>query len=160
MQVTKVDFDDPGQAADFVMLMSHYACDEMGGGVDLSPEVKRDLPAALRGRAHWVSFIAYADCRAAGLINCVEGFSTFACKPLLNIHDVIVHSDFRGRQIAGQLMQEVEREARDRGCCKLTLEVLSGNEPAQKAYTRFGFAPYELDPEHGRAEFWQKVLQK
>ena len=46
--------------------------------------------------------------------------------------------------------------ARERGCCKVTLEVLSNNEKAKKAYTRFGFEPYVLDPAAGPAQFWQK----
>jgi len=44
------------------------------------------------------------------------------------------------------------------GCCKLTLEVLSGNVGAQKAYRAAGYAPYELDPQMGSAQFWQKRL--
>ena len=40
----------------------------------------------------------------------------------------------------------------------LTLEVLEGNKVAQAAYRASGFAGYELDPEVGRAMFWQKKL--
>ena len=56
------------------------------------------------------------------------------------------------------LLAEVEREAKRRACCKVTLEVLSNNAPAKKAYTRFGFEPYVLDPEAGPAQFWQKAV--
>ena len=52
-----------------------------------------------------------------------------------------------------------ERVAIERGCCKLTLEVLSENHAAKKAYARYGFGPYELDPKAGQAHFWQKALQ-
>jgi hypothetical protein len=44
------------------------------------------------------------------------------------------------------------------GCCKLTLEVLSGNTTAQTSYQRFGFAQYQLDPAAGQALFMQKWL--
>ncbi len=158
MDILKADLTDPQQAADFISLMSHYACDPMGGGVDLSEPIKAELPSALAARKNCVSFLAYVEAQPAGLINCMEGFSTFACKPLLNIHDVIVHADFRGRNIAGQLLEAAEQEAVRRGCIKLTLEVLHGNAFARKVYQRQGFAPYVLDPAMGIAEFWQKPL--
>jgi ribosomal protein S18 acetylase RimI-like enzyme len=52
----------------------------------------------------------------------------------------------------------VEQLARERGACKLTLEVLSGNQPAQRLYARVGFAGYQLDPAMGDARFLQKWL--
>ena len=93
-----------------------------------------------------------------GLINCFAGFSTFAARPLLNIHDVVVHADYRGRGIGRGLLAWAEQRARDLGCCKLTLEVLSNNTAAQAAYERAGFAPYVLDPAAGQALFLQKLL--
>jgi ribosomal protein S18 acetylase RimI-like enzyme len=52
----------------------------------------------------------------------------------------------------------VEQLARARGACKLTLEVLEGNVPAQKLYRRLGFDNYQLDPAMGQAQFMQKWL--
>ena len=49
--------------------------------------------------------------------------------------------------------------ARQLGCCKLTLEVLENNLGAQASYRKAGFAPYQLDPQAGRALFWQKPLE-
>jgi GNAT superfamily N-acetyltransferase len=102
--------------------------------------------------------IAFVGGKPAGLINCIEGFSTFACKPLLNIHDVVVLAEFRGKGISSQLLKKAEEIANSLGCCKLTLEVLEGNKLAQAAYIANGFAGYQLDPEMGRAMFWQKKL--
>jgi GNAT superfamily N-acetyltransferase len=93
-----------------------------------------------------------------GLINCFEGFSTFACRPLVNVHDVVVLESHRGRRITQRMLAKVEEEARRRGACKLTLEVLSGNARAMKAYARDGFAGYQLDPSFGTATFMQKKL--
>ncbi len=56
------------------------------------------------------------------------------------------------------MLHKVEDIARQRGCCKITLEVLEGNGPAQASYTKFGFAPGEFDPAHGRMMFWIKPL--
>ncbi len=158
MNILKADLNDHAQAADFICLMSQYALDPMGGGKDLSAQIKADLPAALAARDHCVSFIAHVDGKPAGLLTCMEGFSTFACQPLLNIHDVIVSAEYRGRNIADELLEAAQQEAIARGCVKLTLEVLSGNEPARKVYARNGFAPYILDAATGVAQFWQKTL--
>lgn len=78
--------------------------------------------------------------------------------PLVNVHDLMVSAPFRGEGLAGRILAKVEEIARQRGCCKVTLEVLEGNEAAQRAYRRAGFAPYELDPAQGRALFWEKKL--
>ena len=56
------------------------------------------------------------------------------------------------------MLGKVELLARDRGCCKLTLEVLEGNAVARSAYEKFGFTGYELDPAMGKAHFWEKKL--
>ncbi len=52
----------------------------------------------------------------------------------------------------------VEQIARERGACKLTLEVLQGNSSAIRLYERIGFAGYQLDPAMGHAQFLQKWL--
>ena len=96
--------------------------------------------------------------RPIGLINCFEGFSTFAARPLINVHDVAVLPGYRGRGVAQAMLARVEEEARRRGACKLTLEVLEGNQPAMRLYQREGFAPYALDPAWGTAVMMQKPL--
>ena len=40
----------------------------------------------------------------------------------------------------------------------VTLEVLDGNAPARRAYQRFDFTAYELDPAQGKALFWEKKI--
>ena len=102
--------------------------------------------------------LAIVDGSPAGMAVCFEGFSTFACKPLLNIHDIIVIKEYRGRGISKRLLAKAEEIATGLGCCKLTLEVLEGNTIAQAAYKASGFAGYELDPRMGKAMFWQKKL--
>jgi ribosomal protein S18 acetylase RimI-like enzyme len=159
MTVEMVDYADQRQAADLVNLLDSYARDPMGGGEPLADEVKQQLVPALAERSDAFSLICYVQDEPAGLINCFEGFSTFKAKPLLNIHDVAVDPKFRGRGVSQALLAEVETIARERGYCKITLEVLAGNQIAQRAYLRFGFADYELNPAHGKALFWQKTLQ-
>ncbi len=51
-----------------------------------------------------------------------------------------------------------EQLAKAKNCCKVTLEVLDNNVGAKRAYEKFGFGGYELDPESGKAVFWQKKI--
>ena len=157
-EVLLVNYTDPQHAKDLVYLMDSYACDPMGGNTALKAEVKATLANALAKIPYAFSVICYVDGKPAGLVNCFEAFSTFKCQPLINIHDVIVIEDFRGLKISQLMLQKVEDVARERGCCKITLEVLEGNTVAQNSYLKFGFAGYELDPQMGKAMFWEKVL--
>jgi GNAT superfamily N-acetyltransferase len=152
------DLSNTVHAQAIVYLLNEYAKDPMGGGAELSEFVKANLVSEMAKRpiAHVV--IAFVNGRPAGLANCIEGFSTFACKPLLNIHDMVVLAEYRGQGISSQLLKKAEAIAESLGCCKLTLEVLEGNKTAQAAYIANGFAGYELDPVMGRAMFWQKKL--
>ncbi len=158
IDIERANYLDPRQAADIVLLLDRYARDPMGGGAPLAPEVQRDLPASLAALPHAVSLLCYVDGRPAGLVNCFEGFSTFSCKKLLNIHDFAIADEFRGLGLSQYMLSEVEAVARERGCAKLTLEVLEGNEAARGAYRKFGFDDYQLDPALGKALFWQKSV--
>lgn len=158
IEIIKADYLNEQHKKDIPVLLDAYASDPMGGKKPLDDSVKNSLVTELSRISHAFSVIAYADGQAAGLINCFEGFSTFACKPLINIHDVVVANRYRGYGISQKMLEKVEEIARSKDCCKITLEVLSNNEVAKSAYTKFGFSGYELDPEAGRALFWQKQL--
>jgi len=143
-------------------LLDAYACDPMGGAEPLSDFARANLPHALAERPNLFSVLAFDEASGGlpvGLINCVEGFSTFACQPLVNVHDVVVVASHRGQGVAEQMLGLVEQLARTRGACKLTLEVLEGNRPAQKLYRRLGYVNYQLDPAMGLAQFMQKWLE-
>ena len=154
--IRPVELDNDGVA--LLQLLDSYARDPMGGGTPLPEQVKQNLIPQLQQRNDYLGVIAFHDDKPAGLINAFEGFSTFAARPLLNIHDVIVGPEFRGKGLSQRMMSELEQRAREQGCCKLTLEVLSNNTAAQNAYRKFGFGAYELDPEAGEALFWQKPI--
>jgi GNAT superfamily N-acetyltransferase len=158
VDVVMADYRDPAHARALVDLLDAYARDPAGGGSPLSAEVMAELPTALAKRPQAFSVLAYDGEQPVGLINCIEGFSTFACKPLVNVHDVVVLASHRGQRVTQRMLARVEDEARSRGACKLTLEVLSGNQSALRAYEREGFANYQLDPAFGSAMFLQKKL--
>ncbi|MBL4940224.1 MAG: GNAT family N-acetyltransferase [Colwellia sp.] len=155
----EADYKNKQHAKDLIMLLNAYALDPMGGGEPLAVEVQQNLVPALAKRSDVFTLLAYVDDEPAGIVNCVEGFSTFNCKPLINIHDCGVLTKFRGLGLSLKMFAEVEKIAIERGCCKLTLEVLQGNEIAKNAYKKLGFSNYELDPTLGHALFWEKKLK-
>lgn len=152
------DLANPVHAQAILVLLNEYAKGPMGSGAELPDFVRNNLIDELKKRPAMLAVLAFVDEQPAGLAICIEGFSSFACKPLLNIHDMAVAAAFRGRRLSHRILAKVEAVARERGCCKLTLEVLEGNAIAQNAYRSFGFAGYELDPAMGKAMFWQKKL--
>jgi ribosomal protein S18 acetylase RimI-like enzyme len=164
LKVRRVTYDDPTDCAALLKLMDVYARDPMGGGVPLSAEVKERLCPDLSSNPSAISFIAWRDGdgkqEAIGLINCFIGYSTFKARPLLNIHDIVVLPECRSQGVGQALLAAAEVEARERGCCKLTLEILSGNTQAMASYARFGFEPYTLDPKAGQASFMHKWLSQ
>lgn len=157
-KIVTADLSLPSQAAAIIYLLNEYAKDEMGGGAELPKFVKDNLIIELRKQQGAHVVLAFMNEEPAGMAICFEGFSTFACKPLLNIHDIVVVKAYRGRGISTRLLARAEEIALNLGCCKLTLEVLEGNTVAQAAYKASGFAGYELDPRMGKAMFWQKKL--
>ncbi|CAH0187425.1 GNAT family N-acetyltransferase [Pseudomonas mediterranea] len=156
--VLQASYTNPVHAEAICLVLNGYAEDPMGGGRSLPAEVLLHLPEELAKRPHAFSVLAFVNGEPAGLVNCFEGFSTFACRPLVNIHDVVVMKAFRGLGLSQKMLQKVEDIARQRGCCKITLEVLEGNAVAQASYSKFGFAAGMFDPAHGRMLFWTKPL--
>jgi ribosomal protein S18 acetylase RimI-like enzyme len=156
--IRRADYLNARDAAAVVAMLEAYASDPAGGGEPLSDFVKANLVRELAARPQVYSVLAFDGETPVGLVNCIEGFSSFKCKPLVNVHDVAVLASHRGRGIAEQMLAEAERIAIQRGAVKMTLEVLSGNEPARKLYQRIGYAGYQLDPSMGTAEFMQKLL--
>lgn len=158
LQVCRADYRNPAHAAALVYLLNAYAQDPAGGGQPLNDFTKKNLVAELAARPQAFSVLAFDGAEPVGLVNCIEGFSTFACRPLVNVHDVVVLASHRGRRVGAQMLALVEALSRERGACKLTLEVLQGNRSAITLYERIGFAGYQLDPAMGSAQFLQKWL--
>jgi ribosomal protein S18 acetylase RimI-like enzyme len=158
LRVVRADCALPAHADALVVLLDAYARDIAGGGEPLSDYVKANLVRELASRPQMYSILAFDGEAPVGLVNCIEGFSTFACKPLVNVHDVAVLASHRGRGIAALMLALAETIAQQRGAVKLTLEVLTGNRPAVALYERLGFAGYQLDPSMGTATFMQKKL--
>ncbi|WP_240310823.1 GNAT family N-acetyltransferase [Altererythrobacter sp. ZODW24] len=158
LTVEMADYGEARDAGEVVRLLDAYACDPMGGGEALNDDVRAKLVSGLAATPGAFSVIARLDGEAVGLANCMTTFSTFAARPIVNIHDMVVLDGHRGHGIGRAMFGAIETEAKSRDACKVTLEVLSGNEPAKGLYASLGYGDYQLDPAAGSALFWQKAL--
>jgi ribosomal protein S18 acetylase RimI-like enzyme len=139
MNVRPADFADPADAAAIVRLIDSYARDPRGGGAPLPPAVRDRLASGLAAHPTARAWLAFEAGTAVGVCVGFLGYSTFQAMPLLNIHDLAVLPQHRGRGVGRALLDAVEQTANATGCCRLTLEVLEDNLPARQLYERFGF---------------------
>lgn len=154
--VVEADLDDIEHRSAVRELLGAYAADPMGRGEPLSGEVKRELVGGLKSHPTSLVLLAFFGKRPAGVAVCFRGFSTFAARPLLNIHDLAVLPEFRGRGVGRRLLEAVERRAADLGCCKVTLEVREDNDRARRLYRSLGYG--HTDGEAVEMLFWSKEL--
>ncbi len=154
--VRLADLDDPGDGNLVVELLDMYSREPLGQAGPLPEDVRRRLVPGLRQHPGTTVLLAFEDGRAVGVAVCFVGFSTFRARPLLNIHDLAVCPEARGRGVGRALLQAAEREAIGRNCCKMTLEVRGDNHIARRLYTSFGFNPGDED-DSGYL-FWSKNI--
>ena len=153
------DLGDAEDSALALKLWVEYAEDENAGGEEISDSVKARLMPELRKRGIIV-FMGYYNEEPAGIAIVMTGFSTFACKSLLNIHDFGVMGAFRRKGIGQAMMEAITLYASENDCVKITLEVLEKNKPAWDCYIKAGFKPYVLNPELGWAVEMQKYISE
>lgn len=135
--------DDSADGAALLEIIDSYARGPGGQRAPLSEQARANLAKGLVEHPSATAVLALADGRAVGAAVCVWGFSTFAGRPCVNICDFAVLPEYQRRGLGGLLLEEVERRARARGCCKITLEVHDSNRDAKRLYERTGFGPWE-----------------
>jgi GNAT superfamily N-acetyltransferase len=158
LKIIEADLGIKSHQEDVLAMTAVYARDPMGNGASLPPEVMERLIPGLQRHPTTVVFLAYAGESAVGIATCFVGFSTFHARPLINVHDIAVVPDQRGRGVGKQLLAAVEDKARRLGCCKLTLEVGENNARARRAYEASGFAQAYYGETTGGLLFYTKPL--
>ena len=139
-------------------LLNHYAEQPFGMGQSLPQEVQDRLIDGLRRLPNTRIFFAlHQQEHAVGMAVCFVGFSTFRSLPLINIHDLVVHEDYRGRGIGSLLIDSIAEYAMQHGCCSVTLEV-SRDNPARQLYSRKGFRNLQEDDPDGTMLFGKLSL--
>ncbi len=138
-----------------LLLLEHYAEHPQGSGGPLPLSVHNTVIDGLRRHPTTLIFLAELGPVLAGMAVCFVGFSTFKAKPLINIHDLVVHSDRRGQGIGGALIDAVVAHAQERAWCAVTLEVRADN-PARRLYTQKGFRDLS-EPTHDQTMLFGKL---
>ena len=157
-QIVEADLRLPEHQKAVLAMVDAYSRDSMGKAKPLHPDVRARLIPGLQRHPTTLVFLAFAGDQAVGAAVCFIGFSTFAAKPLINIHDFVVLSALRGKGVGRRLLKAIERKARELGCCKLTLEVMDNNQRALRMYEAAGFVRYALQKDAGTAIFMSKPL--
>jgi ribosomal protein S18 acetylase RimI-like enzyme len=158
IRVVEADLKLPAHQKAVLAMIDVYARDPMGETKPLDPDVRARLIPGLQNHPTTVVSLAFHGDQAVGAAVCFIGFSTFAAKPLINIHDFVVLSSLRGKGVGRSLLEAIEGKARELGCCKLTLEVMDNNHRALRIYEAAGFARYALQKGSGTAIFMSKPL--
>jgi ribosomal protein S18 acetylase RimI-like enzyme len=156
--IIEADLAQPAHQDAIVRLINAYARDPMGNGRDLPEQVCAALIPGLQKHPTTLVFLAWYGEEAVGIAVCFVGFSTFAARPLINIHDLAVMPAYRQQGVGRLLLERVEAKGQELGCCKLTLEVRADNHPAQQLYQHVGFQHIEYGGEATRVWFLEKRL--
>jgi ribosomal protein S18 acetylase RimI-like enzyme len=158
VEIVEADLSREDHRKAVIDLIDAYAMDPMGNGSPLPGDVKNALIPGLKKHPTTLILLAYVNGEAMGIAVCFIGFSTFAARPLVNIHDLAVLPGYRGSGVGRLLLAGVERKAREMGCCKVTLEVLENNRRALKVYDAAGFSQATYTEAAGGALCYAKKL--
>jgi len=159
IRIIEADLSLPAHQEAVLAMVDAYSRDAMGDGKPLDQDVRAQLIPGLIRHPTTLIFVAFDGEQPVGATVCFIGFSSFAAKPLISIHDFVVLPTSRGKGIGRRLLEAVEAKARELGCCKLTLEVMDKNHQAVRMYQAAGFERYSLQEEAGAAIFMSKPLQ-
>lgn len=154
ISIIPCDHSDPLHRKAIVSLINAYIKDNMGGGIPLSNDEQLRLTEGLGKHPTAIVLLAGTNDTYVGLLVAFENFSTFTARPMVNIHDVIVLPEYRGKGIGRLLLGGIIAEATRRKASRITLEVRKDNFIAQNLYKTLGFE--ETSP---GMHYWRKYLE-
>ena len=138
LRIQEADLSNGEHQQAVVELLDAYARDVTAGGQGLADDVRSRVAAGLHEHTTAFVLLAWNDDVPVGIAVCLIGFSTFAARRTINIHDLGVLQNHRGQGIGRKLIEHVVAIGREIDCCKLTLEVERSN-PALRLYESTGF---------------------
>lgn len=155
-EIVRVDYTNPEHRSAIPLLLNIYAKDLLGFRSGIDKKVLDALVPGLEKTSNNLVLLARVANNYVGMAICFFSFSTFHAMPLINIHDFMVCPEYRGQGIGQGLLEEIERIAIEKECCKITLEVQENNKAARRLYRSFGFKDSFLGPEAGSQLFMSK----
>lgn len=139
--IESVDFANARDVAQYLELLDAYARDPMGADHPLPTTVRERLASDLVDHPGAHCLLARHGDTPIGFATCFLGYSTFRARPLLNIHDIAVLPEWRGRSVARDLLAAIAELGQRLDCCRITLEVREDNPRARSIYESAGFVP-------------------
>ena len=159
MKIVRADLEDRQHQTSLMEMVEAFSADPFGANRPLPEPAREGLIVGLREHPTTLVFLAFADEMPIGMAICFRSFSTFAARPVVNIHDFFVSEKARGRGVSRALLEAIEAEARALGCCKLTLEVLARNHRARSVYHAAGFVHASASDSPGGTLFYSRRLE-
>lgn len=156
--IIEADLQRKDHAAVVLSLVEAFTSHPMGGGNKLPDEARAALIPGLAAHPTTLVFLAYRDGEAIGIAVCFVGFSTFAAKPLINVHDLFVRDAAQGQGVGRDLLEAITQKSRGIGGCKVTLEVQSNNHRAREVYAAAGFEQAVYQEDAGKVIFLSKAV--
>jgi ribosomal protein S18 acetylase RimI-like enzyme len=154
IEIRECDFDNENDCKALVMLMNHYMTGAMGGNLPAYSTYQAvKMIDGLRKHPSKLILLAIAESKYVGLVNSFINFGTFAARPFINIHDIVVIDSYQGQGIGRRMLQTVIERAEEMDCSKITLEVRDDNIIAQSLYSNHGF-----EEDSPVMHFWTKHL--
>ncbi len=102
--------------------------------------IRRD---AFGPRARFQVLFAERDGQVVGFVSLLPGYSSWAGKPTLTVHDLFLREAARGLGAGRALLAAAAREAVARGAARMDVNVLHWNTPARAFYQGLGFVQLE-----------------
>lgn len=152
-KLVPVDLENPLHCKQLLHLLNYYMEDEMGISQSMPKALGPKIIDGLKKHPAYLGFFVCINGDYAALANCNLNFSTWAAKPLINIHDFVVSPHYRKQGVGEFLMKGIEAFATEKEFVKINLEVRDDNFKAQTLYKKMGFT--DCTPP---MYFWQKVL--
>ncbi|WP_372773146.1 GNAT family N-acetyltransferase [Mangrovibacterium sp.] len=152
LSFVEIDLQSEEHVNALIRLLDVYMRDPMGSSSPMPEGLDSKIIEGLRNYPSYLGFFAKLDGEFAALANCNKNFSTFKAMPLINIHDFIVHPDFRGKGVGQFLLNQIAAYGMKQGFCRVNLEVRHDNQNAKSLYEKAGFT--ECNPP---MHFWERL---
>jgi GNAT superfamily N-acetyltransferase len=107
MKIVRADREDTHYQASLMEMAEAFSVDPFGANRPLSEPARAGLIDGLRAHPTTLVFLAFEDEVPIGMAICFRGFSTFAARPVVNIHDFFVSKNVRGRGVSRALLDAV-----------------------------------------------------
>jgi GNAT superfamily N-acetyltransferase len=81
---------------------------------------------------------AYVNSKLVGLSGVWHGMKIW-CGPYMEVDNLVVHPDYRGRGVGSALLEYIEAMAREKKCHVMTLDSYATNHPSHRLYIKQGY---------------------